>query len=98
MQSATSEAFFKAGSELHSIRRGYHASLRQRTGGVQPAFFGGFVFPPPAASAEVLADGVGAGIVFRKAVGNFLFALPQQCDFGWCQTPRFGRGTELLIQ
>jgi len=39
-----------------------------------------------------------ACVVFRKALGDFLLALPQQCDFGWCQSSRFGRGTELLIQ
>ena len=26
------------------------------------------------------------------------FTLQQQFDFGWCQPPQFGRGTELLIQ
>ncbi len=30
--------------------------------------------------------------------GQLPFTLQQQFDFGWCQPPQFGRGTELLIQ
>jgi hypothetical protein len=30
--------------------------------------------------------------------GQLTFTLQQQFDFGWCQPPQFGRGTELLIQ
>ena len=34
----------------------------------------------------------------KRLLSQFALTLQQQFDFGRCQSPQFGRGTELLIQ
>ena len=39
-----------------------------------------------------------AGERCKGLLGQLTLALQQQFDLGWCQPPRCGRDTELLIQ
>ena len=74
----------------HCAGMGWGGLCIRPMGHLRRALLGGRCATRAQPSLTPSALGLMATVVFRKALRHLLFALPQQCDLGWCQPSRFG--------